>query len=582
MPTLTMQAADLQRVADLIHTRLGFSFTEPRWPDLLRLLKNMASSCRFPNLDACIQWVLSDIPESERLEQLARYITIGETYFFREQDLFSFLQSYMIPERLRAKKASGQKKITFWSAGCSSGEEPYSVAMLVDRMPATEGLDIQVLASDINDAALEKAQKGIYSLWSFRNPAAHLRINYFSEIDNKQLQISNLIRDKVLFFKLNLISPVFSGPLASPGSVDILFCRNVLMYFDQEYRQLALDHLVGRLGTNGWLVVSPCEAPLIEHPALTAIHCEGMHLFRKRLATPGKSAVATFEVNRFSRTTFFPEDNSFLCQPDLTALTTPSTRLTESTPVAKPYPVAKIEAFQIIRTETFPPTKTGSFPSAMTEAFPTIMTGSSSSAMTGSFPLATTKTHAATASRKNPTVGSETVIGSKILSLANTLLEQGASQRAILLLQDLLASPNTQWSLDAPRHQAVALLAGIHADQGNLDIAEQGFREAIAADKLNPQYYHHLAMIMLARGNRQQAIDLCKKVLFLDQDFILAHFQLATLAVDPHEATRYLNSTRSLIKGLPVSAVIPHAEGMTVNMIQESLTSLQKGLNAHA
>lgn len=250
---------------------------------MIRQLKTLAKATGFANLDSCVQWLLAEGPQNERLEKLAQHITIGETYFLRDKQLFSLLKTVVFPERIKTKRSSTNDKIVIWSAGCSSGEEPYSVAItLEETLGISIDKDVRIIASDINSSVLAKARKGVYTSWSFREgSAAFLVPTYFSEAGKNLFQLTASVRKKVSFMEINLLDPVYPAPLNTPGRVDIILCRNVLMYFDQKKRESVVEHFVSLLPPGGWFFVSPAETTIINHPSLERLRITGTYVFRK-------------------------------------------------------------------------------------------------------------------------------------------------------------------------------------------------------------------------------------------------------------------------------------------------------------
>ena len=165
---------------------------------------------------------------------MASYLTIGETYFFRVEPDFNALENHILPELIHLRKDTG-KYLRIWSAASSTGEEPYSLAILVRKLiPDIKDWNITILATDINTRSLAKAEKGIYGNWSFRNNPEWLKKIYFTPLLDERYQINRNIKDMVSFFYLNLARDTYPSLLNNTNGMDIIFCRNVLMYFTPE------------------------------------------------------------------------------------------------------------------------------------------------------------------------------------------------------------------------------------------------------------------------------------------------------------------------------------------------------------
>lgn len=169
-------------------------------------------------------------------EWLTSQFSTGETYFMRDQGLFELLSTRILPELL-ANRPPG-RPLRIWSAGCASGEEAYSLAMLVDQLGYPPGAgQVQIVGSDINEAAIARAQAGIYGQWSFRCLDAERRARYFRPFNGDQ-QISEHLRAAVRFEHRDLL-----GGAAEPGLFDLILCRNVFIYLSRP----AIEHIIARL-----------------------------------------------------------------------------------------------------------------------------------------------------------------------------------------------------------------------------------------------------------------------------------------------------------------------------------------------
>src|SRR5512138_1766052 len=171
----------LSTLSDLITRKLGIHFPQKRWNDLERRIQQAVVDFGFDDVDSCVTWLLSTKLLPEQVTVLARHLTIGETYFFRETSSFEQLEQRILPELIAARRGRDQR-LRIWSAGCSSGEEPYSIAILLTRLlPDLREWHITILATDLNQAALAKAARGIYGDWSFRGAPPWLKQRYFTK-----------------------------------------------------------------------------------------------------------------------------------------------------------------------------------------------------------------------------------------------------------------------------------------------------------------------------------------------------------------------------------------------------------------
>jgi len=183
----------------------------------------------------------------------------NETYFFRDHGQFDLLRLRLLPELLERRRAA--KNLRLWSAGCASGEEAYSLAMLVDMLlPERDGWDIHILGSDIDQAALAKARAGRYGQWSFRMVPPVLRQRYFQR-SGDQWALDERIRRMVSFRAADLIGESFPG--GELQDMDLILCRNVFIYFDASAVAAVANKLANALSEGGYLMAGHTE--LIGH-----------------------------------------------------------------------------------------------------------------------------------------------------------------------------------------------------------------------------------------------------------------------------------------------------------------------------
>jgi len=273
--------SQIERLVRAVEIHLGLNYPQDRFGDLVRAV-SLASprlGCNDPS--ACLDWLLDSPHTADRIESLADYLTVGETYFFRDGKLFGAFERELLPQLVRKGRETG-KRLRIWSAGCASGEEPYSVAMVVKRaIPDLDDWDVTILATDINRRFLRKCKVGVYGKWSFRDAPPEI-MNPFFERSPAGYEISSEIRKMVRFCRLNLARDPFPDPFTDTHEMDVIFCRNVLMYFSQKRQEKVVERFSRCLSSGGWLVVSPAEASLVDHTQFEQASIPGVVLFRKR------------------------------------------------------------------------------------------------------------------------------------------------------------------------------------------------------------------------------------------------------------------------------------------------------------
>ncbi|MFO0793143.1 MAG: CheR family methyltransferase [Candidatus Brocadiaceae bacterium] len=249
--------------------------------DLEHRICSAAREFGFTDIDAFMKWLQSYPLTRNHIEILASHLTIGETYFFREKEGFLALEETILPELVRLR-AGNERRIRIWSAGCSTGEEPYSIAVALSRMIVDiKDWNITILATDINPRFLRKASHGIYTEWSFRNVPLWLKDKYFTSTKHGQYEILSTIKKMVTFAYLNLADDIYPSLLNNTNAMDVIFCRNVLMYFTPENTKKIIQKFSYSLVDRGWLMVSPCEVSNVPSSQLTPVHFPGATIYRK-------------------------------------------------------------------------------------------------------------------------------------------------------------------------------------------------------------------------------------------------------------------------------------------------------------
>jgi len=269
----------------LIADRLGLDFTGSRQADLERGLDKAMETSSASAPEQYLAW-LATLPDgNHEWRRLAGYLTVGETYFFRDRACCDALAHHVLPDLITARRSDGTLRLRLWSAACATGEEAYSLAMLVDRLlPDRSDWSVTILATDINMEALAIAQLGLYREWSLRGVSEPIRDRYFHRRGTEFFEIDPVIRQMVSFAPLNLAENSYPTMMTNTTALDLILCRNVLMYFTHEAQRVAVTRLQRALVTGGWLVVSPVEASAeLLHP-LSPVNFPGAIFYRRESA----------------------------------------------------------------------------------------------------------------------------------------------------------------------------------------------------------------------------------------------------------------------------------------------------------
>jgi chemotaxis protein methyltransferase CheR len=228
---------EFRRLCEFLYRRTGMVFGEPkRYYVERRVLERMSAtgSGSFASYFARLR-----TDAAGEIEQFINAFTVNETYFYREDHQLQCLSTDLLTERIRHKKKGDPIRI--WSVPCSSGEEPYSVAMwLLENWPHVDDYDIEIIASDIDTAVLETARAGIFGKRALMRLTPHLVEKYFARFGEDNWQILDDLRNSVQFSAVNIVEADETRPY---GQFDVIFCRNVLIYFDDASRRVAAENL---------------------------------------------------------------------------------------------------------------------------------------------------------------------------------------------------------------------------------------------------------------------------------------------------------------------------------------------------
>jgi chemotaxis protein methyltransferase CheR len=271
----------LEHFSRFVETRLGLHFPPPRWPDLERGLRAAGTELGFEDPLECAAWILESDLTRKQLEVLAAHLTVGETYFFRGPRAFELLEFNVLPELISARR-NGDRRMRIWAAGCCTGEEVYSIAITLSRvLPDLRDWQLTILGTDVNPRFLAKAVAGIYTRWSFRGRPDLMNSPYFCEVGRNRFAIAPEIRRLVTFSCLNLADDAYPSLTRNTNAMDIIFCRNVLMYFSSDQARAVVAKLHDCLLEGGYLFVSPVESSPKLFAEFDATRWVGAVVYRK-------------------------------------------------------------------------------------------------------------------------------------------------------------------------------------------------------------------------------------------------------------------------------------------------------------
>ena len=287
--TRALDAGLLEAVSRSVEAQLGLHYPPERWADLERGLRGAAEELGFAGVEECAQALAFALLGRLQIEALAAHLTIGETYFFRDPALFQALATKVFPALVR-ERAGRTKRLRIWSAGCCTGEEPYSLAIaLREAIPDIDDWQVTILATDINPRFLHTAVAGVYGPWSFRGGPEETRSIWFRPTADGRFEVVPDIRRMVTFACLNLVEDVWPSLVTNTNAMDLIFCRHVLMYFAPERIRQVAGNFHAALVPGGRLIVSPSEAAREFFAGFLPPEIPGVALFRKGLP-PAPSA----------------------------------------------------------------------------------------------------------------------------------------------------------------------------------------------------------------------------------------------------------------------------------------------------
>ena len=248
----------LAEFSRFVEANMGLSFPQEKRGDLERGIHLICAQSGADNEETFVRHVMSAELSKRQAGILAAGLTVGETYFFREKCAFDAFE-HLVLARVNGIRHRTDRNLRIWSAGCASGEEPYSIAMKLKMLlPDLKEWNISILATDINPVFLEKAIKGVYTSWSFRD-LHQIAIKRFFIKSEGSFEVVPEIKEMVTFSCLNLMKDDYPSLLNSTNAMDFIFCRNVLMYFAPEAIKSVARKFHRCLTDGGRLIVSQTE-----------------------------------------------------------------------------------------------------------------------------------------------------------------------------------------------------------------------------------------------------------------------------------------------------------------------------------
>ena len=502
----------------------GLLFPKDRCKDLQRGVEAAAKGLGLPTktfLDMILQEPVHPA-RAKLLSILVEKLTIGESYFFRETRSIHALDQALLPAIIHARAQEGTRRLRLWSAGCATGEEPYTLSILLDRVFRRVGerkqdWDLDILATDINREFMRRAKLGVYRQWSFRTAPPWLKEQYFEETDDNRWRVKDEVREPVRFKVFNLCSA--DAELERGEGMDIILCRNVLIYFSYDMMACALKNLRRHLARDGRLITSPTESS---------------HVLETNIFTPCREL-----------------DLLAFCRPDAKRIPTIRTPHADEYPI--PYSVPESAPGH---TDDMEQQKAGTAePSASAPQEHRVPRGAG---------LA-------------PSVSPPTVEeAGGMLEAAEAAMAKGDPQRAESLAKRYLEG-NGEPRTGTQAARAKALVARSLSSRGKLEDALQWAAGAVVSESMNPEHRYHQGVILQELGRLDEAAASLERSLYLDPSLPMAHFSLGLMARrkgNESAAQRHFTRLLTVLDHIDGDEPVPLSEGLSAARLRELVESL--------
>lgn len=276
---------DFRLLRDVFYEHAGLVYDESAMMLFDRRLGERLEALGLPSYQAYYKYLRFDARNLQEIEEAVERLTTKETYFFRQEYQLRAFQSELLPRLERTNARS--RRLLVWSAGCSTGEEAYTLAALILESGRFDGWDVRVIGSDLSKQSVAHARRGVYGAGSLRATSARDKARYFYE-QSDGFHVQDNVKKLCQFGQMNLFD-VGRGNLV--GRVDAIFCRNVLIYFDVRSRKRVIDNLYQRLSPGGYLMLGHSESLLNLSTAFELVHLRDDLVYRKPLGAEPTGAL---------------------------------------------------------------------------------------------------------------------------------------------------------------------------------------------------------------------------------------------------------------------------------------------------
>lgn len=531
---------------NLITSTTGLNIREQDQDAICRKLYYRIKSLHFSRPEDYYQLLISRTLQSQQeWRELILELTTTESYFFRDKGLFKLLKTGILPQLIEKKKKSFaashslaphhqnlngihyKPTLRIWSAGCSTGEEPYSLAICLQQLiPDWDNWNVLILATDINEFALEKAKQGNYNYWSFRSVDEDVKTQYFQN-QKSTLAINPNIKKCVHFMYNNLVqdsfpvpfNPNFSGNSVSIEQMDLIICRNVFVYFEHRFIALVLHKFFQTLNPGGYLITGHAE-----------LHGQDLTGFQPHI---------------------FPESIIY------------EKRDNSSAPIHTP-PSSWPQIPEISQNQTFSSSHLNNSSNQpiyfQDKQHPALI---ENSIVPQQIKIPTLKAQI---------VNTQTIQTSQLLSEAQILFQQKNYPQAIRQAKQVIQQEPQQF-------HAYYLLGQIHANLGQYQEASYYCEQALNIDSTSIPVYYLLIQIAEETGDIAKAKILLKRIIYFCPSSIVAYLHLGAIYENENDilrAKKMYQTAFNLIKNLPENSIPEPHNHLTVAELTLYLTQILK------
>jgi chemotaxis protein methyltransferase CheR len=472
----------------------------------------------------------SDAASLTEWKRLLARLTNNESYFYRDRGQLALLEEQVLPELIERNRA--HRTLRVWSAGCSTGEEAYSLAMIIDQiLPLREGWDIYILGTDLSETALEKARRGVYGAWSFRTIDSDTQRRYFKQQGNS-FEFDAKLRRTVTFRTGNLLQDPFPSRASGICDMDLILCRNVFIYFKRDAIARVLGKFTETLRDGGFLMTGHAELHDVPLTGLRTLSYPQTVIYQRGTQhSPTRVPRTTGTFPAIGQTPVTP----LYARP----VSPPSPAVTRPAPGS---PGVTPSARHTLRTTPAPSRSTLHLPAAGNGA---------AKSQPSPAPRVTSATAAKTPQHSASTDDKDELAA--LLHEAETLLGTGAARAALRPLNELVRRH--------PSHYTVLCLAAeAHANLGEHETALEYSRRAVAIEPLSARTYQVMARIAEERNDLNGAKEMLKKAIYLAPSLVAPYVELSAIYAregDQPRARKMRQAALSVLEKLPPDAALP-------------------------